>query len=97
MFRSVILAVSLLVSGDALAGRGSMAQDVRVIRVSPSVSMYGTAREIRKQKTWEVREAIKHNNASDLEEQRSDNRRALEADKAYYKKLADQRKARGKK
>lgn len=93
--RSVILAASLLICGNALA-QGSMAPEVRVIRVSPSVSVYGTPKEKRQLRQYEAREAIKLNNQLILEDRKAENKRRLEADKAYYKKLAEQRKARKK-
>ena len=84
----------LLTSGAS--SQGSMAPEVRVVRVSPSVSVYGSVHDVKKQRAYEAREAVKLSNQMQLEELKSENKRLLEADKAYYKKLADQRKARKK-
>lgn len=73
---------------------GSMGHDVKIIRVSPSVSVYGNTREERKMKADVVRDNNRHSNVMELEELRGRNERALEADRAYYRKLADQRKTR---
>lgn len=70
---------------------GTMNHEARVVYVSPSVSIYGSKIE-QKMKADINRDNNRANNAYSLEQQRSDNRRALEADKAYYKKLSDQRK-----
>lgn len=70
---------------------GSLGIDVRVI--SPSITSYGPAPSTRKLREFRAQEAVKTQHKMILEQQRSDNARALEADKAYYKKLADQRKA----
>lgn len=100
--RTSVFVAALMFCGSAFA-QGSMAPEVnsaapavRVIRVSPSVSVYGTPKEQRQQKQWEAREAVKFNNQVELENLKAYNKRLLEADKAYYKKLAEQRKA-GKK
>ena len=70
---------------------GSMAQDVRVVSVSPSIVQYGSKIE-QKMKADIVRDNNKAVRSLELENQRSINQRALEADKAYYAKLKDQRK-----
>ncbi len=67
---------------------GSMASDVRIIRVSPSVSVYGNDKAADSRRL----ETLKQQGRMDLENQRSANERALAADKAYYEKLKDQRK-----
>jgi len=70
---------------------GSMAQDVRVVSVSPSIVVIGTKEE-RKMKADIARDNNKALNNMELENQRSINRRYEAADKAYYEKLKDQRK-----
>jgi len=70
---------------------GSMAQDVRVVSVSPSIVQYGSKIE-QKLRADIVRDNNKAVRNMELEDQRSVNRRLLEADKAYYAKLKDQRK-----
>lgn len=69
---------------------GSMASDVKIIHVSPSISVYGNDKATQSRSM----EVLKQQGRMELENQRSDNRRALEADKAYYQKLKDQRKAK---
>jgi len=69
---------------------GSMANAVRT--VSPSIVYAGPSKIERKMKADMMRDDNRARNDSALEQQRSDNRRALEADKAYYAKLKDQRK-----
>lgn len=97
------LGYGLVVAGVGLAAfilatpahaNGSMGIDVKVVRVSPSITSFGDTREGRKLKADVTRDAAKHQQRMELEQQKSDNARALEADRAYYKKLADQRKAR---
>lgn len=87
------VAVAAFVVTPAHAGQGSMAPEVRVIRVSPSVSFFGS-REERKMKADVTRDYYQHQNDMELEELRGRNDRALEADRAYYKKLEWQRKNR---
>lgn len=91
--RSIMLCLTLTTQAMS---QGSMAPEVRVIRVSPSVSVYGSTQDIKKQRVYEAREAVKLSNQMQLEELKAYNKRLLEADKAYYKKLAEQRKARKK-
>lgn len=97
-----ILAYAGLVAGVALAtyvvttpahAAGSMGIDVRVVHVSPSVTIYGT-REERRLKADVARDNNRHQQRLELEQQRSNNARALEADRAYYKKLEAQRKGK---
>lgn len=78
--------------------QGSMAPSVRVVVAKPSASilMLGQRAEMERDREFRVREQIKQNHRLELETARAANRRALEADRAYYKKLADQRKKRGK-
>jgi hypothetical protein len=66
---------------------GSMAQDVRIIHVSPSVVQYGskTERQIQVDNN-------KAQNQLNLEQLKFEHSRQLNADKAYYEKLKDQRK-----
>lgn len=70
---------------------GSMAQDVRVVSVSPSIVQYGSKIE-QKMKADIVRDNNKAVRNMELENQRSINQRMLEEDRAYYKKLEWQRK-----
>ncbi len=72
---------------------GSQGRDVKVIHVSPSIVQYGGKIE-RKMRADIARDNNKAVRSLELENQRSTNRRALEADKAYYQKLKDQRKAK---
>jgi hypothetical protein len=76
--------------------QGSMAPEVRVIVVNPSPSIVrlGQAASDAKTREFRAREQIKQNHRLQLEEQKFLHRRMLEADKAYYKKLTDQRKRR---
>lgn len=92
--RKIVLAV-LLMASPAWAG-GSMASDVRIIRVSPSITSYGSIRDMQKRQDFQAREDIKLQGRMALEEQKFQHKRQLEADRAYYKKLAQQKKA-GKK
>jgi hypothetical protein len=74
---------------------GSMNHEARVIQVSPSISIYGSRKEEGKVRGQIMRDNNRHANDMELENLRSLNRRALEADRAYYKKLEFQRKKRG--
>jgi exopolysaccharide biosynthesis protein len=94
MMKKLVM-VMMLIGTPAWAG-GSMASDVRVIRVSPSITSYGIVREIQKRQEFEYKETYKLNGKMALEDQKFQQKRQLEADRAYYKKLADQRKARKK-
>lgn len=67
---------------------GALAQDVRIIHVSPSITVYGNDKAVANQRL----ESLKQDGRMELENQRSVNQRALAADKAYYEKLKDQRK-----
>lgn len=78
--------VAIIFATPSFAG-GSMAPEVRVIRVSPSIWQYGSKADVASKL-----ESQRQQGRVDLENQRSANRRALEADKAYYAKLKDQRK-----
>jgi len=71
---------------------GAFGIEVRVIHVSPSVSTYGTVRDMQKRQDFVARESVKTQNRMALERQKSADARALAADKAYYEKLKDQRK-----
>lgn len=77
--------------------QGSMAPDVRVIVVSPSVTIMGLGAQASsgRQQEIQLKETLKHRSDMELEQLKSDNRRALEADKAYYEKLKFQRKQHG--
>lgn len=90
------VATAAFIVTPAHAG-GSMAHDVKVIVVSPSVTIMGLGAQGDTARQAEVRlkETLKHRSDMELEQLKSDNARALEADRAYYKKLEFQRKKRG--
>lgn len=93
MYTSVVVGVGvsvfILVTPAHARDVGVMNHEARVI--SPSISSYGTNIE-QKLRADIVRDNNRFENQMQLENQRSDNQRALEADKAYYKKLEWQRK-----
>jgi|SRR5690606_14868471 len=91
---AVFLAGVAAFSGTPAVAQGSMAPPVRVIVVSPSIQSFGETRENRQMKAWIGRDNNEHRNDMELEQLRSMNERALEADRAYYKKLEWQRKNR---
>lgn len=76
---------------------GSMANSVKVIVVSPSVTIMGLDSQAASGRQQEIRlkENMRRSTELELEQLKSDNRRALEADRAYYKKLEFQRKQHG--
>src|SRR6266511_683758 len=78
--------VAVFLVTPAHAG-GSMAQEVRVVHVSPSVVLYGS-KLYRKLKV----DNNKAQNSINLEQLKFEHSRQLLADKAYYEKLKDQRK-----
>lgn len=71
---------------------GSMASEVRVIHVSPSIQSFEDTREGRRLKADTVRDNNRHRQDMERLERRYELERALEADRAYYRKLIDQRK-----
>lgn len=94
MFPRVFLAVSLVISaGPSMAG-GSMSREVSIIYVKPPLSVI---RQNQAKADAKARVKLyKETEKSNLEAQKFAQKRALEADKAYYKKLDQQRKARRK-
>lgn len=99
-----IIAYTALVAGVGLAvfvaatpahSAGSMASDVRVIEVSPSITYLGDTREGRRLQADTIRDKARFEQRQKLQQDRSIQQRALEADRAYYKKLEFQRKMRG--
>lgn len=95
MFRRIFLAVSVVLTATPGLAGGSMAPEVRIIRVNPPAS-------IRRMDEWNARkkEIARQDRAAEKsaeKSQRAAERRALEADKAYYKRLEADRKSRDKK
>lgn len=95
MFRRIFLAVSVVFTATPGLAGGSMAPEVRIIRVNPPAS-------IRRADEWNARkkEIARQDRAAEKsaeKSQRAAERRALEADKAYYKRLEADRKSRDKK
>jgi len=74
-----------------VSAQGSMAQDVRVVSVSPSIVQFGTPVE-QKLRADITRDNNRAANQMQLEDQRALHQRQLEEDRAYYKKLEWQRK-----
>lgn len=95
MFRRIIVAVSLTFLAGSAGAAGSMASDVRVIRVNPTPSIVRMGESARSEKTRIIR--LKEQAKTDREVMKFEQKRALEADKAYYKRLEQDRKARSKK
>lgn len=98
-----IVAYAALVAGVGLAvfvastpahSAGAFGIDVKVVHVSPSVTYFGDTKEGRKLRADVAREGVKHQNRMEEIDRKAEHQRALEADRAYYKKLADQRKKR---
>lgn len=85
-----VLALSSMVF-PAYAG-GSMAPEVRVIIVKPSLTIQRIDEEIARQKRMKA--AAKESAKLEQEERKFQQKLQLEADKAYNKKLEAQRKAR---
>lgn len=71
---------------------GSMASEVRVIHVSPSIQSFGDTREGRKLRADTVRDNNRHEQSMERLEREYQLKRSIEADRAYYRKLVDQRK-----
>ena len=95
MFGKIILAVSLVVTAAPAMANGSMGREVSIIFVKPprEIAVIDRYRAEKKIQRMYEKEAAK----SSLENQKATNKRLLEADKAYYKRLENQRKAAKKK
>lgn len=87
-YGSVVVGVGVAVFAvTPVHAAGSMAQEVRRVSVSPSIIQFGSKTD--NQMKIDNNKAF---NNLELEDRRSINRRILEEDKAYYKKLEWQRK-----
>lgn len=94
LLSSLIAGLMVVSVADSFA-QGSMAPSVRKMEISRSITMFGNTREGRRAKARVIQDNNQHRNKMELERLRSRNQRALEADRAYYKKLEFQRKQRG--
>lgn len=97
MLKIVVAALVAFSAVPAYAG-GSMSREVSIITVHPTYEVQRQSRinVLRKEIRRQDREARRFEQQLVRDAIREERRRALEADKAYYKKLADQRKARKK-
>lgn len=97
--RRIILAaiVGFSATLSAQAG-GSMSREVSIIYVEPTYEVQQQSRinVLRKEMKAEARADRRFQQQLVRDAIRDQRRQALEADRAYYKKLADQRKARKK-
>lgn len=88
-------AAAFILTTTPAPAAGSMGIDVKVIHVSPSITSFEDTREGRKLQADVTRDRYRHQQDMELEDRKAEHRRALEADRAYYKKLEFQRKKHG--